>query len=838
MVKEFRLVYEQLFTKGKVLFAFTLILILALDIFFIRNRWKSSVADASEDALKYANVAAVAFHKTAFDRLDTESWDVKSSVYTQIRDILATLVTLNDHVRFAYIYIQKNGKIVYIEGSESLNSQDTNRPSKEFIETNPIFLQPYQDGKTHIVEPRDEKLGKWTNVLVPITEGDPQKIIAVLGVDYISEDWDKTETSARFDASFLALYLFLILISFHQIIFNNVKLREEKNKLSIVRKKLETNEALFRTVFEQSPIGIAIGDKSRQIFNTNLAFEKITGRSQNDLLSMNGNNKQYSDELIRDLYNLPKREDSGNKNYSIEKRYVKPGGYSVWVNLLFAPLQISNQTDTCHLYLLEDISERKHAETALKENEQFKSLLLKNLPGVAYRCFFDHDWTMQFISNGCLELTGYTSESLLFNQRISYNELIHPDYRKLIWDLCVQAIESKTSFNYEYPITTASGEIKWVWEQGQGITDENGNVVALEGLIIDMTERKKREEEVQYIGEHDFLTGLYNRRFFEQELMHTNAENFLPLSIIVGDINGVKLINDAFGHAQGDKLIIETAKVLQSCCREEDVLARVGGDEFNLLLPKTDSLEAHAIYKNIKKACEEFNKTIMDEISHINISLGYSTKESSEESSDIVIKKAEDYMYKRKLLEHKSAHSSIISTIKATMIEKSQETEDHEERLVLLSKKIGNVLNLAQIELDKLELLAMLHDIGKVVIDDRILIKQDKLTEEEWVIMKKHPEIGYRIAMSVLELVPIAEFILYHHERWDGNGYPEGLKGEEIPLLSRIVALADSYDAMTHDRPYRKAMTRDEAILEINSNAGTQFDPNIAAIFLKILSAE
>jgi HD-GYP domain-containing protein (c-di-GMP phosphodiesterase class II) len=129
----------------------------------------------------------------------------------------------------------------------------------------------------------------------------------------------------------------------------------------------------------------------------------------------------------------------------------------------------------------------------------------------------------------------------------------------------------------------------------------------------------------------------------------------------------------------------------------------------------------------------------------------------------------------------------------------------------------------------------MLHDIGKIGIDNSILNKPGKLSKNEWEIMKKHSEIGYRIAMSSPELEPIAEYILAHHERWDGNGYPQGLKGEEIPLLSRILAVVDSYDAMTEDRVYRKAMTHQAAIEEIKKNAGTQFDPNIAQIFIDSL---
>ena len=166
-------------------------------------------------------------------------------------------------------------------------------------------------------------------------------------------------------------------------------------------------------------------------------------------------------------------------------------------------------------------------------------------------------------------------------------------------------------------------------------------------------------------------------------------------------------------------------------------------------------------------------------------------------------------------------------------MEKNQETQEHCERLIELSRKLGQALHLSQKDLDELELLATLHDIGKVGIPERILVKPDRLDETEWAEMKRHPEIGYRIAMAAPELIPIAEYILSHQERWDGEGYPQKLAGEQIPLLSRIISICDAYDAMTQNRPYRKKMSEAAAMKEITDNAGSQFDPNIAKIFIE-----
>lgn len=190
-------------------------------------------------------------------------------------------------------------------------------------------------------------------------------------------------------------------------------------------------------------------------------------------------------------------------------------------------------------------------------------------------------------------------------------------------------------------------------------------------------------------------------------------------------------------------------------------------------------------------------------------------------------------MYRRKLLEHKSLHNSILASIKTTMFEKSNETEEHAERLAKMSRQLGQALGLSEEELVELELSSALHDIGKIAIDDRILKKPGKLTDSEWREIKRHPEVGFRIAQASPEFKHISEYILCHHERWDGKGYPQGIEGENIPLISRIIALVDAYDAMTEDRVYRKSVNIEEAIDEIKKNAGTQFDPHIARIFVE-----
>lgn len=200
-----------------------------------------------------------------------------------------------------------------------------------------------------------------------------------------------------------------------------------------------------------------------------------------------------------------------------------------------------------------------------------------------------------------------------------------------------------------------------------------------------------------------------------------------------------------------------------------------------------------------------------------------------------IIKEAENKMYRNKLLESKSARSSILSSLQETLWTKNHETEEHCQKVKELAEQLGARLGLSESELNDLRLLAFLHDVGTVAISNEILSKPAPLSPEEWEVVKKHPETGYRIALTLPELAPIAGAILAHHERWDGQGYPLGLKGEDIPLLSRILAIIDAFEVMTAGRPYKSAISAGEARQEIRRCAGTQFDPELAKVFDELL---
>ncbi|NLJ48578.1 MAG: diguanylate cyclase [Candidatus Atribacteria bacterium] len=346
-------------------------------------------------------------------------------------------------------------------------------------------------------------------------------------------------------------------------------------------------------------------------------------------------------------------------------------------------------------------------------------------------------------------------------------------------------------------------------------------------LIIageDVTASKEAENKIQYINLHDSLTGLYNRLFFEEELKRLNTDRQYPLSLIIGDVNGLKILNDAFGHLEGDQLLKKTAEILKRCCRKEDIISRWGGDEFVIILPQTDHETVLQICDRIRNECQIQENFLIP----LSISLGVSTKSVPIQDIQTIVIEADENMYQEKLIESNHYQRMLLSTFISNLKPKTW----HSPELCRLCLWFGMVLNLPYSE-EELRYLADLHDLGKINMDINFLSQTNRLDEEGWKKIKKHPEIGYRIAQAIHQISTIADAIWAHHERWDGTGYPRGLSKENIPLLARIMAIADAYDAMRSGRPYQPPLTKEEVINELLRCSGSQFDPNLISLFIK-----
>ncbi len=362
------------------------------------------------------------------------------------------------------------------------------------------------------------------------------------------------------------------------------------------------------------------------------------------------------------------------------------------------------------------------------------------------------------------------------------------------------------------------------------IRDEKEQVIGVGVFSQDVSKQKEYENYIIFLNNHDNLTNLYNRRYYNSQIIKLDNYDAMPLSIVMADINGLKIVNDAFGHAQGDELLKIASEILKDTFKDYGFVARIGGDEFVAVLKNTSYAEAERLIYVVEDRIKDFNISGIA----ISISFGLATKDN-DILVDEIIKEAEDNMYKYKIFHQDSNKSEAIATILKTLHEKNKREESHSKRVSEYCVAIGQMMKLSKGEINLLKISGILHDIGKIAIDDTILNKPGKLSDHEWEEIKKHPEIGFRILSASPQYAEISMDILHHHERYDGTGYPQGLKSEDISSGSRIIALADAYDAMTSSRPYRPALTKDEAIAEIEKNLGKQFDPFIGELFIKYL---
>ena len=358
-------------------------------------------------------------------------------------------------------------------------------------------------------------------------------------------------------------------------------------------------------------------------------------------------------------------------------------------------------------------------------------------------------------------------------------------------------------------------------------------------VFEDITERKNaaeqirhHQEQLQYISMHDGLTGLYNRGYFEEEMKRIGLRRNGTVGLIICDVDGLKLINDTLGHETGDQILKATADILRNAFRDSDVIARIGGDEFAIILAPASVDTVKKSIERIRDGMSLFNN--QTERVFLSISMGWALSSDTNETPTYLYKEADSNMYREKLHRSQSSRSALIRTLVKAMEARDFLTGGHAERLESLCTGMGKSLGLSEAEISDLQLLARFHDLGKVGIPEAILFKSDPLTESERNEIKRHPEIGCRIAQSAPDLIPIADYILKHHEWWNGAGYPLGIAGESIPLECRILSIIDAYDAMTSDRPYRPALSEEAAREELSRCAGTQFDPALVALFLSL----
>ena len=470
---------------------------------------------------------------------------------------------------------------------------------------------------------------------------------------------------------------------------------------------------------------------------------------------------------------------------------------------------------------------------ALASNQHIYTVIQSVTDGII---IIRQDGIIQFINHSAQELTGLdkSAQGKTLDDLISF---AHAGRNQTSTATVKDAFETK--------MATGPAEDTWhvlpndkrldVEYTVSPVLDKNESITAYVIMFRDFGKKKEKQEQMEYVGYHDPLTGLYNRRYLEEEINRLDIKRNLPISLIFADINGLKIVNDAFGHQSGDQLICKAAKVIRGVCRADEIIARAGGDEFIILLISTDKNAVEILAKRIMKKVEQY------EIMGIGISLscGWDTKTSDDQSIWDVLKSAEDLMYHNKIIMTPNVRSSLIRSVLKTLHIKSPVEKDHSQTVGELCEALGRAADMQEEEIRELRAAGWLHDIGKVAIDGELLNSTEALTESEWVQIRSHPEKGYRILNTSTGFYGIAEYVLMHHERWDGKGYPKGLSGEAIPKTARIIAIVDAYDSMTRSLPYRKAAPGWQAINELKKYAGSQFDPHLVQVFVeKVLKKE
>jgi diguanylate cyclase (GGDEF)-like protein/PAS domain S-box-containing protein len=605
----------------------------------------------------------------------------------------------------------------------------------------------------------------------------------------------------------------------HELKVHQIELEMQNDELRRIQTELDKTKARYFDIYDLAPEGYLIISKSGLILETNLTAADMLGYTRGQL-----HKKRFSEFIYKfdqEIYYLhQKRLSDSFVSKGCEIRILRNDGTMFWGHLKATSTM---EGDACvYRIILSDIGYRKEIEQTLTESEEkYKSLVMSMDQGLAlHEIILDDtgkpiDYVFLDINESYTRILGFTRDMCIGKRVREVMPLVEQYWIDIFGEV---ALTGKPSFYENFSETTGRYYSTYVYSP-------KINLFAV--LVSDIDEQVKREREINYISFHDQLTGIYNRRFYEEELRRLDTERNFPLTIAMGDLNGLKLINDSFGHNAGDELLKKVAEAITDGCRADDIIARIGGDEFVIILPHTSYAEAENVVARIKKSASN-KKTGMMEVS---ISFGHQTKVDNKQRIEDVFKDAEDHMYRNKLYESSSIKSNMINLIMNTLYESNPREMLHSQRVSELCVFIAQSMNFSTQDINQVRIAGLMHDIGKIGIDENVLNGVGRINDEEWKEIKRHPEVGYRILSASNEFSRIANFTLEHHEHWDGTGYPKGLKGEEISVFARIIAIADAFDAMTRERTYKKMLSEKEAIDEIKRCAGIQFDPEIAKVF-------
>lgn len=593
----------------------------------------------------------------------------------------------------------------------------------------------------------------------------------------------------------------------NQIINNN----ELINNVSIIEVDIFTNQIIWFSEDIPSILGKSIAEVN---LSMNIIFDLALDSDKKELkqkfkLLLDNNNKidhlfkirRYNDQKIRHIY----------LNAEIKKdRFNKPAIIMI---------------------LLIDITDHKTLSVQNKiADYMFRTLYNKSPFGIALIDSFTGK--IYKANEKYQELVSIKFDD---DSKIDWMSFTHPEDIKLDLDNMEKMNKNQIDgYTMDKRYIKSDGSLIWVKMTIIPIIIENEKLDKHLCIIENITEKKEHLEKIKYSLEHDLLTGLYNRDYIKNEYDKLKAEGIFPISIILGNINGIKTYNEIFGHQQGDQEIIRIGNKIKEFINISGKVARVGGDEYIILLSEHDENSIREFTVNLTDYVNYSDQDLKN--TALSISFGFAQQNAINDTMDDLYKEAEIFLYSKKYYNKRSTRSNTINLIMNTLFEKSERERNHSHRVGEISNRIAKLMELDEEKIDKVRIAGYLHDIGKIGIDESILNKKGKLTEAEWETIKLHTIKGARILERSKEYKHIYNIVLSHHERYDGKGYPNALSGKDIPLEARIITLADAYDAMTKDRPYKNTMNHEAALKEIEKCAGSHFDPDIVEVFIKNFS--
>lgn len=586
------------------------------------------------------------------------------------------------------------------------------------------------------------------------------------------------------------------------------------SELEATREILTEERIKYSELVEQMNEGLILHNTKEEFIYVNKAAARIFETPANELIG-----KTIKDFIPERFYPFIDQQTEMRKKNITGAYHLKiktPNNRDKILDVKAKPIALEHSANEGHIYAtFSDITDQYNAQERIRKSEKkYRSLVQSMDKGLALCEVMENDFKIVEINPKFEEIFGYHRKDLL-----------NKPGRRVLKNNYDRFLKAYKKINQN----PTKNQFKYFDDQREkfiqcSIFKPLSNHFGV--LVKDITYEEKIKEKIEYLTYHDKLTGLYNRAYLEEKMKEISNQD--TIGIIMGDANALKLINDVYNHDFGDQLLIRISEKLVETIRDNGVVARWGGDEFLIFLPQT---QAHQLEKILIQLKRTFQGEAINGIP-VSLSLGSSIGNIQVNTVSELINTAEEEMYNNKLINSASVKREILSNIFDQLIENNYESFEHIDGMEKYLSKFAEILKLKPTQIVRLINAAKFHDIGKIVVPESIIKKSGPLSPLEWDIVKKHPVSSYRILKSTDEYSFISTIVLHHHEWWNGKGYPGALVGEDIPLLSRILGIVEAYDVMTHDQPYKKKISEEEAIEELKKCSGIQFDPDLVNLFV------